>query len=251
MQTSDETISSAQGDYDALRYVSAESPCPYLSGLNTRSEAYFVERLDGRLYERLLARGFRRSGRIVYRPRCRSCRECRSIRIPVEQFSPTRSMRRVQRRNADVRIEVGRPATTDAKFDLFCRYLDAQHDETMSRTYETYRDFLYDSPVETCEFRYWLGERLIGVSLVDRWARSSPGTAGGLSSVYMYFDPAHAARSLGTFSVLWEVDFCRREGLRYYYLGFYVAGSGKMAYKSRFRPNEVLVGEDRWVRFRE
>jgi arginine-tRNA-protein transferase len=160
-------------------------------------------------------------------------------------------MRRVQRRNADVRVEVGSPATTDAKFDLFCRYLDAQHDETMSRTYETYCDFLYDSPVETCEFRYLLGERLIGVSLVDRWARGLPGSAGGLSSVYMYFDPAYAARSLGTYSVLWEVDYCRREGLTYYYLGYYVAGSGKMAYKSRFRPNEVLVGEDRWVRFRE
>jgi arginine-tRNA-protein transferase len=67
----------------------------------------------------------------------------------------------------------------------------------------------------------------------------------------MYFDPGFSDRSLGTFSVLWEVEFCRSEGLPYYYLGYYVAGSGKMAYKSRFRPNEILVGDDRWVVFRE
>ncbi len=114
----------------------------------------------------------------------------------------------------------------------------------MSRSYETFHDFLYDSPIETLEFRYHVGDRLIGVGLADRWS-------GGLSSVYMYFDPAYAPRSMGTFSVLWEVDFCRRQQLPYYYLGYYVAGSDKMAYKSRFRPNQVLVGDDRWIMFRE
>lgn len=240
----EETISSPQGDYDTLRYVSAESPCPYLPGLRARSEAYFVDQLSGTLYERLLARGFRRSGRIVYRPRCRNCRECRSMRIPVNQFSRTRSLRRVWRGNSDVRVEVGDPVATDEKFQLFCRYLDAQHDSAMSRSYESFCEFLYDSPIDTCEFRYSLGERLIGVGLADRWR-------GGLSSVYMYFDKALGGRSLGTFSVLWEVEYCQREGLPYYYLGYYVAGCQKMAYKSRFRPNEVLVNDDRWIVFRK
>ena len=86
------------------------------------------------------------------------------------------------------------------------------------------------------------GERLIGVGLADR-------CPGGLSSVYMYFDPAFAGRSLGTFSVLWEIEYCRRENLPYDYLGYYVAGCQKMAYKARFRPNEMLVGENRWVVF--
>lgn len=239
-----DTIRSAQADYDTLRYVSSETPCPYLEGLHSRSEAYFVEQLDGGLYEHLLARGFRRSGRVVYRPRCRACRECRPIRIPVDQFSPSRSLRRVSRQNIDVRVEVGEPATTDEKFELFCHYLDAQHDDTMTRSYEAFQDFLYDSPMETREFRYRLGKRLIGVALADCWS-------GGLSSVYMYFAPECSERSLGTFSVLWEVEYCRRERLPYYYLGYYVANSQKMAYKSRFRPNEVLVADDRWMVFRE
>lgn len=239
-----EPISSRQADYDALRYVSPEMPCPYLSSRPSRSEAYLIGRLDGGTYERLMALGFRRSGRVLYRPACRGCRECRQLRVPVDQFVPTRSMRRVWRRNLDVRGRVGELVPTEEKYLLFERYLDAQHDDTMARTYESFHEFLYDSPTLTREFSYYLGERLVGVSILDVCPT-------GLSSVYMYFDPYYASRSLGTLSVLWEIEYCRREGLAYYYLGFFVAGGKKMAYKSRFRPNEVLAGADYWLTFRE
>jgi len=233
-------ISSAQADYDSLRFVSQERPCPYLPGKQARSEAYWVDQLDGSTYERMLTRGFRRSGRVVYRPRCRGCSECRQMRVPVESFQPTRSMRRVLARNADVVVEEGRPAPDDERFAVYRRYLDAQHDESMSRGYESFRDFLYDSPTETVEFRYRVEGRLMGVSIADRLPL-------GLSSVYMYFDPEFSERSPGTFSVLWEIDYCRRAGMKYYYLGFFVAGSTTMSYKSRFRPNDILIGDDRWV----
>lgn len=240
----DTTISSAQGEYDSLRYVSAETPCPYLKGRQSRSEAYVLEDLDGERYERLLTLGYRRSGRVIYRPRCRGCQECRSLRVPIADFVPTRSMRRVWRQNNDVRVEMGEAVADAEKFEMFCRYLDHQHDDTMSRTYEAFEEFLYQSPIDTREFRYLLGDRLIGVSVADRWNS-------GLSSVYMYFDPDFATRSLGTYSVLWEIEQARRDNLRYYYLGYYVAGSKTMAYKARFRPHEILVGDDRWITFRE
>jgi arginine-tRNA-protein transferase len=37
-------------------------------------------------------------------------------------------------------------------------------------------------------------------------------------------------------------------GLRYVYLGYWVNGSGKMDYKSRYLPQERLM-PDGWVRF--
>jgi len=153
-------------------------------------------------------------------------------------------MRRTWRQNVDLNVTIGQPEGTEEKFEIFCRYLDRQHDHTMSRTFESFEEFLYDSPMETCEVCYRLGERLIGVSLLDRWSTA-------VSSVYMYFDPEFASRGLGTYSVLWEVDFARRNDMQYYYLGYWVAESPKMAYKSRFRPNEVLVGTDRWITLRE
>ncbi len=240
---SEELISSAQADYDSLRHVSPEQPCPYLPGRMARSEAYWVDRLDDTMYQRLLGRGFRRSGRIIYRPRCRNCRECRQMRVPVDQFAPTRSMRRVMRRNEDVVIRVAEPVPDAEKFSLYLRYLCHQHDGSMSRSFESFREFLYDSPMPSQEFSYRVGDRLVGVSIADR-------VPNGLSSVYMYFDPDFADRSLGTYSILREMDYCRRHRLAYYYLGFFIAGSEKMAYKARFAPNEILVGDDRWVTLR-
>jgi arginine-tRNA-protein transferase len=139
-------------------------------------------------------------------------------------------------------VEIAEPSATPEKFALYRRYLDGQHDGAMSRTYESFVEFLYDTPPWTQEFRYQLGGRLAGVSLADR-------CPGGLSSVYMFFDPALGERSLGTYSILWEIEHCRGEGLPYYYLGYYVAGSESMSYKARFRPNELLAGVGTWQSF--
>src|SRR5262249_31948575 len=147
---------------------SPESPCSYLPGRMSRSEVYRADRLDGAMYEKLLARGFRRAGRIVYRPRCRGCHECRQIRIPVEDFSASHSLRRVWQRNSDVVVSTGRPQVDAEKHELFCRYLDAKHDGTMSREFDALQDFLYDSPTSTQEFGYRIADRLVGVSIADR-----------------------------------------------------------------------------------
>lgn len=238
-----DVLSSPQQEYDALRNVSREFPCSYLPGRMARHEVYQVGRLDGESYERLLARGFRRSGSVVYRPRCRGCSECRQIRVLVDQFEPSASMRRVIRRNADLRVEVAPCDYSDEKHALFENYLDAQHDSSMSREAGPFREFLCESPTHSVEFQYFLGERLVAVSIADR-------VPSGISSVYMYFDPQQAARSLGTYSIIWEIEHCRREGLPYYYLGYLVSGCAKMEYKARFTPYEVLVAEHRWLAFR-
>jgi len=208
-----------------------------------RHEAYQMERLDAGAYERLMSRGFRRSGTILYRPRCRACNECRQVRVLTRDFAPTASMRRVLRRNADLRVEIESCRFSETKHALYSRYLDAHHDQSMSRDAESFRAFLCESPTRTVEFQYYLGERLVGVSVADRVPK-------GVSSVYMYFDPDESARSLGTFSVLWEIQYCRDQRLPYYYLGYLVSGCGKMEYKSRFAPYEVLVAEQRWLAFR-
>lgn len=236
-------VTSLQQEYDALRHVSREFPCAYLPGRMARHEAYHVFELDDRAYENLLARGFRRSGSIVYRPRCRGCNECRQIRVVVEGFAATASMRRVMRRNADLRVILAECRYTEEKHVLFERYLNAQHDGSMSRDANAFREFLCESPTKSMEFQYFLGTRLVAVSVADC-------VPSGLSSVYMYFDPDESARSLGTFSILWEIEHCRREKLKYYYLGYLISGCSKMEYKARFQPYEVLVAENRWLGFR-
>ena len=98
-----------------------------------------------------------------------------------------------------------------------------------------YEQFLVESCADTIELRYRLDGRLIGVAIADR-------AADALSAVYCFYDPDHAALSLGTYSILKQLALCRTWGLRYLYLGLYVGGCHAMRYKARYLPHERLVG---------
>jgi len=213
--------------------------CPYLPGRVILLDYLRFSHLAPEAYQRLMDHGFRRSGRLVYRPCCPSCRECRALRVPVAAFQPSRSQRRTLRRNADLRVVSGPPKFEPRKIDLYNRYLREMHDGAMSGTPDELRWFLYDSPTDTLEMCYWLGERLVGVGIVDR-------TPTALSSVYFFFDPAERRRSLGTFSALREIEECRRQGLPYWYAGYYIRDCAKMNYKANFRPFELLAPDGTW-----
>lgn len=222
--------------------TSAEHACPYLPDLQSKNEGFAIDDMPGELYRVLLDRGFRRSGRLVYRPVCGGCRACRQIRIPVLDFAASRSQRRVLRRNRDIEVTLcidGEP--TEEKWRVFHDYVTCRHDDQMAGDYETYVEFLHTSPIQSIELAFRVQDRLAGVSIVDVCADA-------WSSVYMYFDPELQERSLGTFSILWEMDYCRRMGISYYYLGYFVAGSKNMAYKARFRPHELLDETFTWHR---
>lgn len=221
-----------------------EFPCPYLQSRTARYRCFVADDVSPASYRALLDRRFRRSGRIFYQPDCPGCAECKQLRVLVADFKPSRSQRRIQRLNADLVIRVGKPQLTPEKWRLYARYLELRHDGTMSDKREDLHDFLFQSPVDSIEIDYFLQDRLVGVSIADR-------TSEMLSSVYMYFDPSHARRSLGTFSALWEIDYCRRSHIPYYYFGFYIRNCSKMSYKAGFRPCEVLTSDYQWVRIDE
>ncbi len=220
-------------------YRSMPIPCPYLPDRLAVSEGIAVDGLSGAVYEQLMNIGFRRSGKHVYRPACEGCSECVPLRVPVQTFTPSRSQRRAMRRNSDVEVSVGEPAATDEKHAIYKAYLEYQHDGQMGSDREGFEAFLYDRVTETIEMTCRVDGRLIGAGLCDVCDNC-------LSSVYFYFDPAEHRRSLGTFSVLMEIEECRRRGLPYWYAGFYVRDCPRMNYKASFRPFELLDTEARW-----
>jgi leucyl-tRNA---protein transferase len=211
--------------------------CTYLTGRIARSRGFLCGRMPGEMYRELMDAGFRRSGLLVYQPACVGCAECRSLRIPVEGFRPTASQRRTWRRNSDLVVTAAKGQATAEKLELYARYVRERHHREEDATEEAFISFLYESPVETIdvEYRDACG-KLLGVGVCDRVDR-------GLSSVYYYFDPSESRRGLGTFGVLWEIEFARREKLPYYYLGYWIRGCGTMDYKASFGPHELL-GED-------
>ena len=133
------------------------------------------------------------------------------------------------------------PSTDSAHYALYLRYQRLRHPgggmDQDSR--EQYQHFLLHSNVSTDLYEFTQNAELRIVSLVDR-------LADGLSSVYTFFDPEPAGASLGTYSILWQIERCRDLGLRYLYLGYWIQESPKMAYKASFKPVEGLVG-GRWT----
>ena len=228
-------------------YQGQSGPCAYLPGRTATHEYALSRHLAPDAYQRLMDSGFRRSGWVVYRPVCEGCRECVPIRVPVREFSARRSQRRVQKRNADVRVTIDAPRATDEKRRLFNRYRQWQHNDLASDAPEEFEEFLYRSPLEeggrtrTLEMSYWIMDRLAAVGIVDVCPDA-------LSSVYVYFDPVHAKRSLGVFSALCEIEECRRRGLSYWYIGYYIRECRRMNYKSHYVPHEFLGPDGLWRR---
>ena len=235
-------------------YLTAPSPCPYLLGREERKVfTHLVGERAPELNDLLTHGGFRRSQSIAYRPACETCRACVSVRVVVEDFRPTRSMRRVMDRNSDLVAEMRVPVPTSEQYSVFRGYLDSRHRDggMADMTVLDYAMMVEDSHVETriVEFRRRGPDSritgrgngpLLGVALTDV-------LSDGLSMVYSFFDPDVGGRSLGTFIILDHIARARRLGLPYVYLGYWVKGSKKMDYKGRFLPQERLTG-DGWTR---
>ena len=226
-------------------FATAAVPCPYLPG---RAERKLIVELAGRaapgFYDELSRAGFRRSHRFAYRPACRACAACVPVRIAVDGFAHTRSTRRVRNLNGGLTGRLVAPRASVEQFRLFIAYQHSRHrdSEMAAMTYGEYRGMVEDSAVRTAlvEFRDTEGV-LVAVSLVDR-------LDDGFSAVYSFYDPADHRRSLGTWCILWLVEECRRLGLAYVYLGYWIAESPKMAYKARFPALERLA-DGQWTPF--
>jgi leucyl-tRNA---protein transferase len=217
-----------------------EHPCVYLPERRSGRRAVFVRQMPPMLYHEFMNAGFRRSGLLVYQPVCAGCRACVPIRVDVRHFKSDKSQRRCSRRNADLVVSAGDPAPTDEKFGLYRRYLKEWHGREDGDSREEFEAFLYESPVRTIEFEYRdRASNLLAVGICDQCPLS-------LSSVYFYFDPACAGRGLGTFGALYEIGHAAALGIPYYYLGYWVAGCGSMAYKAGFAVHQFLSTDGAW-----
>lgn len=224
--------------------TTAPHPCPYLPNREATLRAFRADRLPGSLYHRFLDASFRRTGKVIYQPVCRGCRACTPLRLPVEQFRPSKSQRRCWRRNQDLRVAVDQPSCSDEKWELYAQYHRQRHaaitgiDSVEDRA--AFEGFLYCSPVDTIECTYRdVSGKLLSVGICDVCDQS-------LSSVYFFFDPGQARRGLGTFGALWELNFARRHNIAHYYLGFWIEGCRSMQYKADFRPYQVLHPDGQW-----
>ncbi len=237
-------------------YVTAPQQCPYLKGRHERKLfTHLTPDKPRPMLDRLLRSGFRRSQNVAYMPYCEGCQACVSVRVKVDAFEPGRTFRRIITRNADLTARRIPSVPTVEQYTLFRSYIDQRHGDggMADMTVMDFAMMVEDSIIDTTLTEYRVqpsgGDALAGantdapgrlaaVALCDR-------LSDGISMVYSFYDTSEETRSLGSYMILEHIAHTRRLGLPYLYLGYWIEGSRKMTYKSRFTPQEHL-GPDGW-----
>jgi arginyl-tRNA--protein-N-Asp/Glu arginylyltransferase len=197
-----------------------------------------------RLNDSLSKQGFRRSQNVLYRPSCAECSACLSARIRVADFQPTRTQRRILKRNRGLIRQATSPWATEDQYALFRRYLDSRHADGGMADMDVFEfaAMIEETAIRTRVVEYYRPPvdderepKLIAVCLTDV-------LDDGVSMVYSFYDPDFIQSSLGTWIILDHIAIAREAGLPYVYLGYWVPGSRKMGYKAGFDALEIFKG---------
>jgi arginine-tRNA-protein transferase len=225
-------------------FIEPPRSCVYLPGETAQLENRVMLDVSAEEFGMMLSRGWRRFGPFYFRPACRACQSCVSIRLPTDEFTPSATQKRAIKRLEKLRIEVAPPSVDEARLSLYHRWHAFREQErgwdASALDAESYGiEFAFPHPAAR-EVAYYDdaapgGPRLIGVGLCDE-------TPIGWSAIYFYYDPEYARWSPGVMNVVFQVAHARSLGLPHVYLGFKVEGCASMDYKGNFRPHEVLIG---------
>ena len=237
-------------------HVTMAQPCPYLPGrLERKLFTHLTPDKPASFIDKLLRNGFRRSQNVAYLPYCNDCQACVSVRIVIDGFTPGKSFKRLIKRNGDLEARRVPAKATSEQYELFNRYITTRHGDGGMAEMDKF-DFsmmIEESEADTFLTEYRLRPTLeetgreenktgknplIGVALCDM-------LSDGVSMVYSFFDPQYTARSLGSYMILEHIDYARRRGLPFLYLGYWIEDCRKMSYKSRFTPQQHLT-PDGW-----
>ncbi len=224
-------------------FLTPKHPCSYLSRNNAQT-LFFDPRqiITTDTYQILTDQGFRRSGSHLYRPHCVDCQACIPTRVPVADFQPRRSQRRVLSRNEDLTLRIEDATFSRRHYHLYERYISLRHadGDMYPASEDQYRSFLLSPWSQSVFVTLYEGDKLLSVAVTDK-------QPSGLSAIYTFFEPGEDRRSLGTLSILKQIELCQLWGLDYLYLGYWIKDCDKMNYKTQYRPTEMFVN-DRWLR---
>ena len=223
-----------------LKEFSLNDKCSYIKDKEQTTHYKVIENCSAQNCQDLIERGFRRFGKMYFRPICGECQECQSIKIDVENFTFSKSQKRIIKKASHIKSYVQIPTLSQAHLDLFKKYHLYMKDKKEWSYSETTPEHYYQSFVTGhnefgYEILYFDDERLIGVDLIDI-------LEDGISSIYFYYDPDYSQFSLGKLSLYNQIKFAQRSKKKWIYLGYYVEECPSLSYKSEYKPYVTLEG---------
>ncbi|MEA1956582.1 MAG: arginyltransferase [Campylobacterota bacterium] len=223
-----------------LKEFSLNDKCSYLESCEQTMHYKMIDNCDTSNCQNLIERGFRRFGKMYFRPICSSCVECQSIKIDVENFKFSKSQRRVIKKAHNIKTTIRRPSLTKEHLSLFEKYHLFMKDKKGWNYNQTTPEHYYTSFVDGYndfgyEVLYFVENKLIGVDLIDI-------LDDGISSIYFYYDPDYSEYALGKLSLYQQIKFAQKTNKSWIYLGYYVEDCPSLSYKSHYKPFVTLEG---------
>ena len=234
-----------------LKECTFSDTCSYLKEKEQTSHYKIVSECNTFHSTNLTKRGWRRFGRMFFRPICSECNECQSIKIDVKNYNFSKSERRVIRKNAHLTALLRHPTSTNKHVELFNKYHKFMHEKKSWDINQTdpknyFYSFVDGHEEFGYEMLYFEGDKLICIDLLDI-------LEDGISSIYCYYDPEYLHLSIGKYTLLRQILFAKQNNLDWIYLGYYVKDCPSLAYKEQYKPYKTLVArpidseEDSWI----
>lgn len=223
-----------------LKEFALNDICSYLKDKEQTTHYKIIDGCNASHTNNLVERGFRRFGKMYFRPICGDCNECQSIKINVNNFVFSKSNKRVMKKAQHIKSYIQTPSLSRAHLNLFEKYHLHMRDKKGWQYQETTPKHYHNSFVDGhedygYEVLYYDGDKLIGVDLIDILEE-------GISSIYFYYDPEYLEYSLGKLSLLLQIKYAKERNKKWIYLGYYVEESPSLSYKSEYKPYLTLQG---------
>ena len=221
--------------------ITHETNCPYLPEQQERL-GFCLDPIchSTKSYASLLTMGFRRNGNHIYRPECKNCQACQSLRVDALNFSPSKTQKKQRNQLKNFNIEM-RSDLDPNWFALYEKYIAARHrhGDMYPADCESFLSFI-QSQWQTTEYLHlYQDDILLAIAVMDV-------VEDGYSALYTFFEPEHPW-SLGTLAILAQIEQAKKTKRPWLYLGFYIEACDAMKYKIKYRPNERYNGST-WIK---
>jgi len=223
-----------------LKEFSLNDNCSYLQDKEQTMYYKVIEDCNTLQCQEMIERGYRRFGKMYFKPLCSGCDECKSIKIDVKNYKLSSSNKRVIKKASFIKSYIQTPTMSQAHLDLFEKYhlhmkekKDWEHNQATPQSY--YGSFVDGHNGFGYEVLYFDEEKLIAVDLIDI-------LEDGISSIYFYYDPDYMKYGLGKLSLLYQIQYAKEHNKDWIYLGYYVKECPSLSYKANYKPYLTLQG---------
>jgi arginine-tRNA-protein transferase len=223
--------------------ISDEEVCPYLNSEKITQEYFFATDMNASEYQELLESSWRRFGIFFFKYACKTCNKCKPIRIDLENFTLSKSQKKVLKKNAETKVIIRGLSPSLEIYNIY-----EKHSINKFNKKTNLKEFLeayYYNFEYALQSEYYINDKLVAIGFIDQ-------VNNAFSSIYFAYDTDYSEFSLGTFSILYEANHAKSLNLKYYYIGYYIKENKSMKYKNNFKENQILNQETMtWIKNNE